>query len=175
VLFFAWRTWHYTGVFSVLYGTSRDHLSIWAPGMPLTTLFARTLGSVMMVLTLNDPAQYDPYAAPVVGGAIVAVLSVAGVPRLRRLPLPLVLLFFSTIVGAFVARGSAYSGRFSLHVIPVTCALSVSAIAALTVSVRRASRDTRQPPPASLDASQRDRALAPARTAAPGSGPTYSS
>ena len=90
-----------------------------------------------MVLTLNDPARYDPYALPVVGGAAVAVLSLVGVPRLRTLPLALVLFFFSAVAGALVARGSAYAGRFSLHAIPVTCALSVSAIASLTARGRR--------------------------------------
>jgi hypothetical protein len=85
----------------------------------------------MMVLTLNDPARYDPYALPVLGGAAVAVLSVIGIPRLRTLPLSLVLFFFSTVAGAVVARGTAYSGRFSIHVIPVTCALSVAALASL--------------------------------------------
>src|SRR3954463_15077044 len=29
LLLFAWRTWHYTGVFSVLYGTSRSVVAIW--------------------------------------------------------------------------------------------------------------------------------------------------
>jgi hypothetical protein len=132
VVLFAWRTWHYTGVFSVFYGTSRDQLAIWQPGMTIGTAFERAMSSVMMVLTLHDPARYDPWAIPVIGGAVVAVLGVAGVPRRLTVPLALVLFFFSAIVGAFVARGSAYSGRFSLHVIPVTCALCVSAIASLT-------------------------------------------
>jgi hypothetical protein len=47
------------------------------------------------------------------------------------------LFFLSTVAGAFVARGSAYTGRFSLHIIPVTCALSVSAIAGVISNVRR--------------------------------------
>jgi Dolichyl-phosphate-mannose-protein mannosyltransferase len=131
IVLFAWRTWHYTGVFSLFYGTSRDQLAIWQPGMGIRTVLDRAIGSVLMVLSLNDPARYDPYAIPVAGGAAVAVLSLLGVPRLRTLPLALVLFFLSTIVGALVARGSAYAGRFSLHVIPVTCALSVAALASL--------------------------------------------
>ena len=89
-----------------------------------------------MVLTLNDPARYDPFAIPVVGGAVAAILGLLGVPRLRTLPMGLVLFFISAVVGAFVARGSAYAGRFSLHIIPVTCALSVSAIAGVISHVR---------------------------------------
>jgi hypothetical protein len=64
------------------------------------------------------------------------MLGLLGVPRLRTLPMGLVLFFISAVVGAFVARGSAYAGRFSLHIIPVTCALSVSAIAGVISHVR---------------------------------------
>lgn len=131
IVLFAWRTWHYTGVFSVFYGTSRDHLAIWRSGMSFRDVLEGAASSIVMVLSLNDPARYDPYAIPVLGGAAVALLSLAGVPRLRSLPLSLVLFFFSAVVGALVARGTAYSGRFSLHVIPVTCALSVAALASL--------------------------------------------
>ena len=81
-----------------------------------------------MVLTLNDPARFDPYALPVLVRAAAAVLALAGAPRLRALPLPPVLFVAFTIAAAFVARGSAYSGRFSLHAIPITCALCVGAI-----------------------------------------------
>jgi len=141
IVFFAWRTWYYTGVFSVFYGTARDHLSIWRPDLPIAALLERAAGSVMMVLTLNDPARFDPYALPVLAGAAAAVLSLAGVPRLRALPLPLVLFFFLTIAGALIARGSAYSGRFSLHAIPIASALAVAGVA---VFVQR--RETKQKP-----------------------------
>ena len=30
---FAWRTWYYTGVFSVFHGTQREFLAVWKPGM----------------------------------------------------------------------------------------------------------------------------------------------
>ena len=60
------------------------------------------------------------------------MLSVAGVPRLRDLPAAAVLFFFASIAGAFVAAASAYTGRFSIHVMPITCALTVCAAARLT-------------------------------------------
>ena len=81
-----------------------------------------------LVLTLNEPARFDPYALPVLVGAAAAALAVARAPRLRALPLPAVLFFVFTIAAALVARGSAYSGRVSLHAIPITCALCVGAI-----------------------------------------------
>ena len=131
VVLFAWRTWHYTGVFSVFYGTQRDLLAIWQPGMSLRTIVERALSSVAMVLTVNDPPRYDPHALPVLAGAAVAAGAAARLPRLRDLPLPPVLFFFAAIAGAAIARGSAYPGRFSLHVIPITCALVVCAGAAI--------------------------------------------
>lgn len=131
LLFFAWRTWHYTGVFSVFHGTQRYTVAIWQPGMSLGTLFERLVHSVMMVLTVNDPPRFDLYALPVLAGAIVAVLSLVAVPRLRELPAAAVLFFFAAIAGAFVASGSVYAGRFSVHIMPITCALAVCGGASL--------------------------------------------
>lgn len=137
LLFFAWRTWYYTGVFSVLHGTSGYLLGVWQPGMSAATYLRRLSHSVMMVLTVNDPPRLDVFALPVLGGAIVAVSSVAGVPRLREVPMAPVFFFFASIASAFVAYGSAYAGRFSIHVLPITCALATCGVAALTKSLRR--------------------------------------
>lgn len=133
LLFFMWRTWHYTGVFSLFYGTQRNFASvlIWQPGATLGTVLQRLAHSVMMVLTVNDPPRFDLYALPVIGGATVAVLSIAGMPRLRTLPLAAVLFFFAGIASAFVAYGWAYPGRFSVHIMPITCALAVCGIASV--------------------------------------------
>ena len=41
-LLFAWRTWHYTGVFSIFYGTQRDLLvDLAAVAWPLVTILQR--------------------------------------------------------------------------------------------------------------------------------------
>jgi hypothetical protein len=129
VLLFAWRTWYYTGAFSIFYGTQRNLLSIWQPTLPLVTVAQRMLGSVMMVLTVNDPARFDVLALPVLAGALVAVLAIVRAPRLRAVPLPPVLYFFAAISGALVARGSAYPGRFSMHILPIACALAAGGMA----------------------------------------------
>jgi Dolichyl-phosphate-mannose-protein mannosyltransferase len=131
VLLFAWRTWHYTGVFSIFYGTQRDLLSIWQPSLPLAVILRHMLGSVMMVLTVNDPARFDIVALPVLVGALVAVLAVLRVSWLRALPVAPSLYFFAAISGALVARGSAYPGRFSMHILPISCALAAYGVAAL--------------------------------------------
>jgi hypothetical protein len=138
LLFFAWRTYHYTGIFSVFYGTQRYIVAIWQPGMALTTYIGRLAYSVMLVLTVNDPPRFDVYALPVLCGALVAVLSACGVPRLRELPAAAVLFFFASIAGALVARGWVYAGRFSVHVLPITCALATCAVARLVRGPRPA-------------------------------------
>src|SRR5919198_2684372 len=101
LLLFAWRTWYYTGVFSVFHGTQRQRVAIWSLAPTLRGGLAETLYSVLVVLTVNEPPRFDPYSLPVLIGAAVALLAVAGVPRLRDVPLPLVLFFFSGVVGAF--------------------------------------------------------------------------
>jgi hypothetical protein len=88
----------------------------------------------MLVLTVNDPPRFDVYALPILAGAAVAVLSVAGTPRLRDVPAAAVLFFFASIASAFVAAGWAYTGRFSIHVMPITCALTACAAARLTTA-----------------------------------------
>ena len=113
LLLFAWRTWHYSGVFSVFYGTQRDLLAVWQPEMSPWTVLERMASSVMMVLTMNDPARFDPHAIPVLIGATVTVLAIAGVPRLRELPLGLILFCLAAMSGSLLTRGSAYPGRFS--------------------------------------------------------------
>ena len=131
LLCFAWRTWHYTGVFSLFYGTQRYHplVAIWQPGAPLGDTLGRLVHSVMVVLTVNNPPRFDIYALPILAGAAVAVLSIAGAPGLRDLPAAAVLFFFASIAGAFVAAGWTYTGRFSIHVMPITCALAVCGVA----------------------------------------------
>jgi hypothetical protein len=58
----------------------------------------------------------------------VAPLAVLGVPRLRDVPALPALFFLVGISSAFVARGWTYQGRFSVHVIGITCALAVMGI-----------------------------------------------
>jgi hypothetical protein len=132
LLFFAWRNWHYSGVFSVFYGTQRYIVAIWQPDQPLAVILDRLFTNLARVLTVNDPPRFDVYALPVMGGALVAVLSLLGVPRLRDIPAPAVLFFVAAIAGSFVAYGFAYPGRFSIHLLPITCALTTCALAAVT-------------------------------------------
>jgi hypothetical protein len=68
-LLFAGRTWYYTGIFSVFYGTQREHLALWPVGVPLSTVVAGMTDSVLMVLTVNDPPRWDPFGSCAVHAA----------------------------------------------------------------------------------------------------------
>ena len=133
---FTLRTWHYTGVYSMLHGTSTSANSVWKVGESLITSWA---SSVLMVLTMNDPARFDVRAIPVLMGFTAAVLGLARVRPFARLPLPVVGLCMAGIAGALAVRGSTYSGRFSIHMIPATVTLAVCAVA-LCVNRDRAPR-----------------------------------
>jgi hypothetical protein len=122
------RTWYYTGVLSMLFGTQAGTLSVWQPTDQGGSILSNIIGSVLMVLTMNDPPRLDVRAVPLMAGAIVALLAFAGVRPFRLLPLNAVLLCLAGLSGALVARGTAYPGRFSIHLVPVTVALFVCAL-----------------------------------------------
>jgi hypothetical protein len=132
---FTARTWYYTGVPSMLFGTQAGFLSLWQTSSVVSTI-QNVAGSVLMVLTMNDPPRFDVRALPLVAGVVAALLGIARVRPFDRLPMAPVILCLAGVAGALVARGSAYPGRFSVHLIPVTVALSVGAASLL---FRRAS------------------------------------
>lgn len=136
VFLFTLRTWYFTGVFSMFHGTTLGHNGIIQPGMPLLQIAGRMADSVWMVLSLNDPPRFVWYAVPVIGAAVIAVAALVGVPKLRDLPLSLVGFFLAALAGALVARGEAYSGRFSTIVLGSGAAITIAAVA-VTVGRRR--------------------------------------
>jgi hypothetical protein len=131
MLLFTLRTWYYTGTFSFFAGTTMNVNSIYQPGMSMPELGWRMLDSAWMVLSMSDPPRFVWYATPLLVAPVLAVGALAGIPRLRDVPLSVVLFFLASISGALVARGVAYSGRFSTIVIGSAVALTVGAIAAL--------------------------------------------
>lgn len=132
----ALRTWYFTGSLDPLTGTQRNLLAVWQPGISFMSGIARTIDSVLMVLTVNDPPRFDPFAVPVVAGACVGFAAIVS-SRIRSVaPLPAAVFFLTGIAGAFVARGSAYPGRFSMHILGVTCALSICAVAGVVDRIR---------------------------------------
>jgi len=140
VLLFAWRTWHYTGVFSVVYGTQWRLLALWQPGMTIGTWIGRAASSVAMVLTVNDPPRFDAFALPVLLGACGALAAAIRPSTFGAVPPRLLLFFGASIAGALVARGSAYPGRFSVHIIPVASAIAICAAFAVANAYLTAKR-----------------------------------
>jgi hypothetical protein len=130
LLLFAARTYHYTGVFSVLHGTTWRNHALWQQGP------AAMASSVMMVLTFNDPPRLAWYALPLLTAALVSLLALLNVKGFRDVPAPLALFFAIACSSALAARGVAYAGRFSVHLLGASCALTVCAIAALTKPAR---------------------------------------
>jgi hypothetical protein len=130
MLLFTLRTWYYTGSFSFFAGTTMNVNSIYQPGMPIGELARRMIDSAWMVLSMNDPPRFAWYATPLIVAPFLAIGSLVGIPRLRDVPLSLVLFFLASISGALVARGVAYSGRFSTIVIGSATAVTIAAIAA---------------------------------------------
>ncbi len=128
---FTARTWYYTGVPSMLHGTQSGSLSVWQPTTEGLTATENVVGSVLMVLTMNDPPRFDVRALPLIAGVIAAILGLIRIRPFDRLPLGAVTLCLAGMAGAFVARGSAYPGRFSVHLIPAAVALFVCAVSLL--------------------------------------------
>jgi hypothetical protein len=132
LLLFSWRTYHYTGVFSFLHGTTWGNHALWQTGQTASQNLEAMWSSLMMVLTFNDPPRFAWYALPLLFGAVVAIAALAGTKLLRGVPLALVAFFVVACSGALAARGVAYAGRFSIHLLGAGCALTVCALASVT-------------------------------------------
>jgi hypothetical protein len=128
VLFTA-RTYYYTGVFNMFEGTQAGHLSVWQVPDGGGSIAGNVLGSLGVVLTMSDPPKADVRALPIVIGVLAAIGGLAGIARLRQLPLSAVALCLAGLSGALVARGTAYPGRFSVQLVPVASALTIAAVA----------------------------------------------
>lgn len=137
ILLFGMRTYYYTGRVNALAGTQASARSVWQPTGAGETVAQNVIGSMLLVLTMNDPPRFDVRALPVMLGVLAAILALCGVPPFRRLPMNVVVLCLAGMAGAFVARGSAYPGRFSVHLIPVTVALTLCSAALLAGAARR--------------------------------------
>src|SRR5687768_5477233 len=98
VVLFMLRTWHYTGVFSLFYGTSLRHNDT---GLRPWTLFdgavwAKVGHSLATLVFMNEPPRPDPRAVIVIAGLGVALLAMLQLPVARRVPAAIV----ATTIGA---------------------------------------------------------------------------
>jgi hypothetical protein len=125
VLFFAWRTWYYTGVFSILFGTQRDLVATVQPTDSFGQGIVHIIESVLVQVTVQDPPRFEPRSLPVMLGVVVSALGLARVPWCRDVPAGPALFCIAALAGALVAHGTAYIGRFSIHLMPVAIAVAV--------------------------------------------------
>lgn len=125
---FTARTWYYTGIPNMLFGTQSATLSVWQPSDEGLSTFENVVGSVLMVVTMSDPPRFDVRALPLIAGIAAALLGLARVRPFDRLPFGAVVLCLAGLIGSLVARGTAYPGRFSVHLIPVSVTLAVCAV-----------------------------------------------
>jgi hypothetical protein len=142
---FCARTWYYTGQINLLHGTQANHLSAWQAQDTWVQGVQHLAESVAMVLTMSDPPSLDPRALPIVAGTVAALLGVAGVRPFTGLPMNAALLCLSGLVGSLVSRGTAYPGRFTVHLVPVTVALTMCAVALVVRSWRAAKTPVAMP------------------------------
>ncbi len=131
VALFAIRTWYYTGVFDVFYGTQRESLST---GLTASTILSpaawgRAIESVWMVSAVADPPRLNRLGFLVTAGVVIAGLALLRVPFFRNLPLGPSALCIGALVPSLFVRGTAYPSRFSVHLVPVAIAMSVCAMA----------------------------------------------
>lgn len=130
VTFFAWRTWYYTGVFSLFHGTSLKNNDT---GLrPWTLLDAdvwmRIAHSLQATIFMNEPPRPDPRALFVVAGVLMAIAAVLQIPVARRAPAIAVIVMAGAFVGAFLAHAHGYPGRFTIHIVPFAAAVAMTAV-----------------------------------------------
>jgi len=109
---------------------------------------AAILRSRVLALTSTVPPRFAVYALPLLAGAVVAVAALLNIKPFRQVPLALAAFFLVTCLGALAARGVAYAGRFSVHLLGAGCALTVCGIAAMVTtreSIRSGDRESSQP------------------------------
>jgi hypothetical protein len=124
---FAWRTYHYTGVFSVFYGTSLKNNDT---GLRPWTLFdgsvwGRVAHSLQATVFMNEPPRPDPRAIFLVAGTLLALVGLVQMPVARRAPALLVVALAGSYAAALLAHAHGYPGRFSIHIVPLACAITM--------------------------------------------------
>lgn len=144
LLLFAARTWWYTGVFSLFYGTALKNNDI---GLRLTTLGAPAVWravshSLSSLIWMNEPPRPDVRAAWVALGAVLAVGALLQIPRLKQLPASVALVCVAAGISALFVHTHNYPGRMSVHLVPFAAVLTTCGAAVLARGLGSGARQT---------------------------------
>jgi hypothetical protein len=133
VALFATRTWWYTGVFSILYGTSLKNNDT---GLRLGTIaspevWGKIWHSLKALAWMNEPPSPDPRALLVVLGVLLSIGTLLQLPKLNRVPVGLAVVTLGACASSFLAHTHNYPGRMSIHLAPFAVAMTAAASARL--------------------------------------------
>jgi hypothetical protein len=140
VLLFALRTWWYTGVFGVLYGTSLKNNDT---GLRLSTIgspevWRRIAHSLSALVWMNEPPHVDPRAILVAGGAALSIVALLQLPLVSRLPGAVAIVTLAGCASSLVAHTHNYPGRMSIHLVPFAVAMTATFVASIVAVGDRA-------------------------------------
>jgi hypothetical protein len=130
VMAFALRTWWYTGVFSVLQGTSLANNDT---GLRMATIgsgevWRRVGHSIAALVWMNEPPAADVRAIPIVAGVLLSLLAL--VRAVRSIPAGIAWVTIGAGASALFVHTHNYPGRMSIHLVPF-------AVSALTIAASR--------------------------------------
>lgn len=125
VQLYSLRTWYYTGVYDMFFGSSARTFSIFRRGEPV---LQSMLSSLLTMLSMQDTPQFDVRALPLFFAAAASVLALLGVWRFAKIPLSAAGFCLAGVSAGLVVRGESYPGRFSVHLVPICAAVTVCAI-----------------------------------------------
>ncbi|MGH9203039.1 MAG: hypothetical protein ACRD2A_17575, partial [Vicinamibacterales bacterium] len=113
VLLFALRTWYFTGVFSVFYGTSLRHNDTGLRPWTLVDgeVWSRIVHSLWALVWMNEPSRPDLRALVMATGAVVAIAAIVQLPIARRVPAALLIATIGATMGSVFAHAHPYPGR----------------------------------------------------------------
>ena len=133
VALFATRTWWYSGVFSIVYGTSlkNNDTGLRPATLMEPAVWSRIWHSLRALVWMNEPPSPDPRALLVVSGVVLSVLALLQVPKVNRLPLSIAIVTLGACASSFLAHTHNYPGRMSIHLAPFAIAMTAIAGAKL--------------------------------------------
>jgi hypothetical protein len=131
------RTWWYTGVFSLLYGTSLRNNDT---GLRFATLgsadvWHKVTHSLAALVWMNEPAHFDPRGIIVVGGVVAAAAAALQIPRIRVIPASIVCAIGGAMASALFVHTHNYPGRMTIHLVPFAAAALTIAVLTVTAAL----------------------------------------